>query len=134
VVAPIPSQVQRQLGGPTTDARRRRLPRQDADWPGTYVIEGDLHKAWGACVIVDISILGAGLELFGDVLPDQIGRQIVVEVQTPAGAAITLQMVGEIRYSAAGTRGGTRVGVEFGHVSDTERAILNVLEHMRVVW
>lgn len=117
-----------------SDPRRTRLPRQEADWPGTYVIEGDLHRAWGACVIVDISILGAGLELFGDVLSDQIGRQIVVEVQTPAGAAITFQMVGEIRYSAAGSRGGTRGGIEFGHMSDTERAILNLLEHMRIVW
>jgi hypothetical protein len=121
-------------GGRMSDARRRRLPRQEADWPGTYVIEGDLHSAWGACVIVDISILGAGLELFGDVLTDQIGRQIVVDVQTPAGAAITFQMVGEIRYSAAGSRGGTRVGIEFGHMSDTERVIRNVLEHMRIVW
>jgi hypothetical protein len=32
------------------------------------------------------------------------------------------------------TTGGTRVGIEFGDLSETERAILHVLEHMRVVW
>ena len=114
--------------------RQRRLPRQEADWLGKFTIEGVPGGAWGACVVVDISILGAGLELFGVIPPEFVGHQILVEVQTPAGASITLQMVGEIRYSSAGSQGGTRVGIEFGHLSETEQAILNVLEHMRVVW
>jgi PilZ domain len=113
---------------------RRRLPRQGAGWPAKYTIEGVPRGAWGACEVIDISILGAGLLLFGAAPPDIIGRQILVEVQTPSGASITLQMVGEARNCSPGSRGGTRVGIEFGHLSDTERAILNVLEHMRVVW
>jgi len=43
-------------------------------------------------------------------------------------------MVGEIRYSTTGKRGGVRVGIEFAELSDTEQAILNVLEQMQAVW
>jgi hypothetical protein len=99
-----------------------------------FTIEGDPGGSWGSCEIVDISILGAGLELFGPVPLELIGREVLVEVQTGAGASITLQMIGVIRYSRAGIRGGMRVGIEFGDLSQTEQAILNVLEQMRVVW
>jgi|ERR1700728_1672355 hypothetical protein len=115
---------------PSMNERQRRLPRQEADWPGTYQVD---TSAWNACQILDISILGAGLEIFEPARDDLVGRQITVEVQTPAGASITLRMVGAIRYVAA-TPKGARVGIEFGDLSETERAILNVLEHMRVVW
>ncbi len=96
---------------------------------------------WGACEILDISILGAGLELFegaGHVLEalryELIGHKVLVEVHTPAGASITLQMVGEIRYTTEGKQGGIRVGIQFNDLSETEQAILNVLEQMQAVW
>jgi hypothetical protein len=111
--------------------RRRRLPRQEADWPGKYTLDGG---TWGACEVLDISILGTGLEIFEPPEGELIGRQITVEVETPAGASITLRMTGEIRNVAAGPKGGTRVGSQFADLSETEKAILQVLEHMRVVW
>jgi hypothetical protein len=111
--------------------RRRRLPRQGADWPGRYTLDGE---TWGACEVLDISILGAGVELFEPPDGELMGRQITVEVETPAGASITLRMTGQIRNIAPGPKGGTRVGTEFANLSETERAILDVLEHMRVVW
>jgi len=87
-------------------------------------------------VVLDISILGAGLELTGDIveMAGTLGHAILVEIQTPAGASITLQIMGEIRYLAPGSQGGVRVGIEFGGLSETEKAILNVLENMRAVW
>jgi hypothetical protein len=118
---------------------RRRLPRQDANWQGKYTVEG-APGVWGACEILDISILGTGLELFEDsqhLLPsigDLVGRPVLVEVQTPAGASITLQMMGEIRYTTPGKRGGVRVGLEFSLLSETEQAIVNMLESMQAVW
>jgi|SRR5580693_3776413 hypothetical protein len=111
--------------------RRRRLPRQDADWPGKYTLDGG---TWRACQVLDISILGTGLELFEPPEGDLIGREITVEVETPAGASITLRMTGEIRNVAVGPDGGRRVGTQFAELSETETAILQVLEHMRVVW
>jgi hypothetical protein len=119
---------------------RRRLPRQEAHWQGRYTAEGGTSGAWGGCEILDVSILGAGLELFehsNHLLPDietLIGHQILVEVQTPAGASITLQMLGEIRYTAPGKHGGVRVGIQFNQLSEVEQAILNVLEQMQAVW
>src|SRR5271156_5117234 len=113
------------------DERRRRLPRQEADWPGQYTLDGG---TWGSCEVLDISILGAGLEIFGPPQGELMGRQITVEVETPAGASITLRMTGELGNIAAGPRGGTGVGTQFADLSETEKAILDVLEHMRVVW
>jgi len=117
-------------------ARRRRLPRQETRWPGKYLVEGAPGRLWGACEVLDISILGAGLEFSGVIEgpDDLIGCRILVDVQTPVGASITLQIMGEIRYLNAGSRGGSRVGIEFGGLSETEKEILNVLEYMQAVW
>jgi hypothetical protein len=98
------------------------------------MIEGVPGGAWGACEVVDISVLGAGLELFKVGPLPLVGCQILVEVHTPAGASINVQMLGEIRYSIEGVHGGTRVGIEFANLSETEQRILQVLEHMRAVW
>jgi len=114
---------------------RRRLPRQEADWPGRYTIEGTGDRRWGSCVVVDISVLGAGLELFGAAPRDSVvGSDLLVEVQTPAGASITLQIMGKILYLIPGKQGGTRVGIAFQSLSRTEAAILDVLENMHAVW
>jgi hypothetical protein len=106
--------------------RRRRLPRQATDGPGQYTLDGG---TFAACEVLDISILGAGLELFEPPADELMGRQITVEVETPAGASITLRMTGQIRNVAAGPKGGTRVGTQFADLSETEKAILDVLAH-----
>lgn len=117
------------------EEKRRRLPRQQTEWPGRYTVEGASERSWGSCEVLDISILGAGLELHDTSdAEDLIGHPILVEVHTPAGASITLQLMGEIRYVGEGKRGGIRVGLEFAGLSPTEKQILDVLEHMRAVW
>jgi hypothetical protein len=50
--------------------------------------------------VLDISILGAGLEIFEPAEDELIGREITVEVETPAGASITLRIRGETRNIA----------------------------------
>jgi hypothetical protein len=74
------------------------------------------------------------LELCGPIQMDLIGREITVEVQTLAGASISLRMSGEIRNVVASVspKVGTRVGIEFGELSDTEKAIFQVLGHTLV--
>ena len=114
--------------------RRRRVPRIDAGWSGKYRFEDDPNSAWSPCRLVDISILGVGLELFGFTRKDLVGHTLVVQLEAPAGASVTFRLVGKVRYTGPGSLGGTRVGIEFIDLSDTEREILRAIELMHVVW
>lgn len=114
--------------------RRRRVPRVAAGWPGKYRVEDDPQSDWDNCQMIDISVVGVGLELFGDVPEDLTGHRLAVEVQTPVGASVSIRLVGEVRNTAKGARGGTRAGMEFVDLSDTERQILQVMELLQVVW
>jgi hypothetical protein len=88
----------------------------------------------GDCDVIDISILGAGIEVYGDVPGDLLGRRLVAEVQAPIGASVSIRLVGEVRYTEQGANGGTRVGIEFTDLSETERQILHMMELLKVVW
>ena len=55
---------------------RRRLPRQLADWPGTYHFDDDPEVDDGACRVVDISRMGVGVEVFGNTPVDPIGHRV----------------------------------------------------------
>ncbi len=116
--------------------RRRRVPRQVAGWTGKYCIEGDDPEAWYECHVLDISVIGVGIELFGPVSdPDGLlGRRVVVEANTPTGASLSLRAQGEVRNVREGSRGGTRVGLEFVDLTETERSILDALAIMGTLW
>ncbi len=114
---------------------RRRVPRVAASgWLGTFIIEGDSQPGWGDCAVIDFSVLGVGLELFGNLRDDLVGHRIVVQVHAPVGKSVSLRLVGEIRNNVLGPQGENRVGMEFVDLSETERAIIAVIEEMRVVW
>jgi hypothetical protein len=116
--------------------RRRRVPRQLAGWTGKYCVEGDEPEAWYECHVLDISVIGVGLEMFGPV-PDPgalLGRRVVVEANTPTGASLSVRARGEVRNVGAGTGGGTRVGMEFVDLTETERSILDALAMMGTLW
>jgi PilZ domain len=119
--------------------RRRRAPRvSTSGWSGRYVVEDDPESSWNECNVLDISVLGVGLEAFptdpGDVSEALIGRRIVVHVQAPTGASVTVRLIGRAKNVTPGRDGGTRVGLEFVDLSETERSILRVMELMKVVW
>jgi hypothetical protein len=116
------------------EQRRRRLPRESAGWPGRFRFDNQPAHSSADCRILDISLIGAGLELFGTLPGDCIGRGLSVEVETPAGASITLRLNGVVRNVGPGQEGGTRVGIEFTGLSETERSIIDVMGHMRIVW
>lgn len=115
---------------------RRRVPRQYAGWTGKYSIEGDGPEDWHECRILDISLIGIGLELFGPRFDhdDLSGQRIVVETHTPAGASLSIRARGEVRNVAHGANGGTRVGLELVDLSDLERSILEALTVMDAFW
>ncbi|HUZ09028.1 MAG TPA: PilZ domain-containing protein [Acidimicrobiales bacterium] len=113
---------------------RRRIPRQAAGWSGKYKIESDRRAEWHDCLVIDMSILGVGLALYGAVPTDLVGEQLVVEVDTPIGTSVSIRLVGEVKYVTSVPQGGVRVGLEFVGLSPTERSILNALELMQVAW
>jgi hypothetical protein len=97
-------------------------------------IEGDGPTEWHECLVIDISVLGVGIELHGVVLTDAVGQEIAIEVQTPVGTSVNIRLYGQVRYTLPEPRGGQRVGVEFIGLSETERSILDVLEMMQAGW
>lgn len=115
---------------------RRRVPRQNAGWEGIYCIEGDEPSARYGCRILDISLIGIGVELFGPVpVPGAlVGRRMTVEANPPVGASLSIRARGEVRNVSPGTHGGTRVGIEFVDLTELERSILDVLVVMDAFW
>ena len=111
---------------------RRRLPRQPADWPGTYEFAENV-TAHGSCRVVDISRFGLGVELHSSTPVDPIGKRLVVDVRGPASGSVSIHMEGLVRNVSRG-QGGVRVGVEFVGLSPVELAILDSLEQMQVGW
>ena len=130
------------------EERRRRVPRQEAGWPGYCGFDDDPESAWYECQVLDISILGAGvevydpgqavlgarLEIFDPDEDDLIGHKITAEAQATGGGSVSIRFTGTIRDVHPGPKGSIRVGIEFLGLSDTERTMLEAMERMRVVW
>jgi hypothetical protein len=112
---------------------QRRVPRQAVGWSGKCMFADDPAPLWAECQVLDISILGAGIEVFGPIGDDLIGREITAEVLTSNGS-VNIRLVGVVRGVSPGPQGGIRAAIEFSGLSDSERTILDALERMRVVW
>lgn len=118
---------------------RRRVPRiATTSWCGRYIVEDDPSSEWSECRVLDISVLGVGLELFP--IDDDhdagrlVGHRLVVQVQAPVGESISVRLMGTVQNVGSGTQGGVRAGLEFVGLSDTEQAIVKVIEQLQVVW
>lgn len=104
---------------------RRLIPRQFADWHGTYMIEGDPEKRWRHCRVTDISSAGAGLQLDEASPEAQAGTRIILNVQLKA----------EIRYIREDPHEpGLKVGTQFVDLTDSERAYIASLEALNARW
>jgi len=112
--------------------RRRRVPRQLIAWPAAFRI--DDGATWSECEVVDISVIGVGIEASSNLGPDLLDRKVSVEVHTPVGAAVTLGLTATIRYVIPRPNGMCRLGGEFIGLSEIERSILETLERMQVAW
>jgi hypothetical protein len=119
------------VGRKGTMELRRRAPRvATPDWWGTYTDTDDVRY----CKAIDISVLGVGLELFGEVANDLIGHRLNIEIQAPVGESIVLGLRGTVKNVSLGSDGTTRAGLEFVDLSETERAILNAMALMGIGW
>jgi len=118
---------------------RRRVPRiATTSWSGRYIVEDNHASEWGECRVLDISVLGVGLEIFPIGDDDDpgllVGHRLVVLVQAPVGESISVRLMGTVKNVDSGTRGGIRTGLEFVGLSDTEQAIVKVIEQLQVSW
>ena len=112
--------------------RRRRAPRVNTTaWFGRYVVEDDPQSVSKECRVIDISLLGLGLELFGDMTEDMIGHRLVIHVGALSGGSVSLRMVGQVKNLNSNRLGCTRAGLEFTDLSETEREVLKAIELLK---
>jgi hypothetical protein len=118
---------------------RRRVPRiATTSWSGRYIVEDDPESEWMECRVLDISVLGVGLELIPIDSDDDsgrlVGRQLVIQVQVLVGESISVRLMGTVKNVGSSAQGGIRTGLEFVGPSETEQAIVRVIEQLQVVW
>jgi hypothetical protein len=104
---------------------RRAVPRQPADWFGFFRFDDAESDAWRCCRVVDISPLGAGLELFGVVNEDHMDGPITISIElrgTPRNVTIDADA-----HSA-------RVGVQFAEPSEAAKRYMKTLNGVRSRW
>jgi len=100
---------------------RRRSRRESAGWLGRCGRDGFASREWARCRVLDVSTVGAGLELIGR--DAGVGDRLVVDLQLVRTNTAHVTLVGEIRHVAP-TGDGVRVGVRFVDVGELERALL----------
>ena len=118
----------RREGGKPTWRDRRRAARRDAGWMSSYVVANEVDT-WGAqladsvpCVVHDLSLTGAGLELArADV---NIGDNLLVHLQLGGDRKASIQLTGAVRHLTPTDHGCMRAGVEFLGIGTLEHALL----------
>ncbi len=111
--------------------QRRRVPRQRAGWRGVCQFGDDPRSPRYDCTVVDISIMGAGLLIYGLANHAVVGRRLVVKIDPLDGASITLKVTGDVRHASATPEGAVRAGIEFSGLSDAQRSVLGALEQLQ---
>ena len=95
---------------------RRAAPRQPADWTAMYRLDTPVSEAWRMCRILDISPLGAGLELY-QLVPDELLEGTVT---------ISFELRGEGRNVIRGEDETTaRFGIQFPELTESAKQYLN---------
>jgi hypothetical protein len=114
--------------------QRRRVPRRRAGWRGVCRFDDDPRSPRYDCTVVDISILGAGLLIYGLAgLAHHalVGHRLVVEIDPLDGASITLKVRGDVKHASATPEGAVRAGIEFHGLSDAQRSVLGALAQLQ---
>jgi len=105
-----------------SDWDRRRTPRQPADWVASYAVDGRPRAGWCDCRVVDLSLGGAGLELFGPVPRSGAGVRVKV-----AATSLGVPLPGWLRTIGPTSGTGTRVGIEWDDLTQPEHEVLMLL-------
>jgi len=103
----------------SSETLRRAVPRQPADWFGYYRFDNVENEAWRRCRVLDISSLGAGIELMATAPSDRLDGLITVSFELRG------KLRGSMRIADEAT---ARVGVEFTDVSDAARTFIRSID------
>jgi hypothetical protein len=105
--------------------RRRAVPRQPADWFGFYKFDDADNEPTRCCRVLDISPMGAGLELFATAPGENLSGLITVSVELHGN---TRNVVLDAESHSA------RVGIEFDLPSPEAKQYLRRLNGVRSRW
>jgi hypothetical protein len=104
---------------------RRAVPRQPTDWFGFYKFDNVKDERWRACRVVDISPLGAGLELFETTPGENMDGRLIFSIEMQGD---TRDVVIDKETNSA------RVGVEFPIPSASAKEYLRTISGVRSRW
>jgi hypothetical protein len=108
-----------------TEQLRRAVPRQPADWFGFYRFDDSEADAWCCCRVIDISPLGAGLELFGASVDEEMDGPITISLElrgSPRGLIVNPE------------DNSARIGIEFTTPSEAAKIYMRSLNGVRSRW
>lgn len=99
-------------------------------WHGRCSVEDDPRVEWTDCQVVDISLIGAGIDVWSDCPPDLQGSRLVVEVRPPRGGSVLVRFSGVVTRVTRESAFHSRVGLEFADLSTAEETVLTLLDQM----
>jgi hypothetical protein len=115
------------------EPRRRDARVPIEGWHGRCAVADEPPLEWTECEVVDVSLLGAGVDIWADSGVDLTGYRLMVEVQPPGGDSVVLRFSGRVTRISHESAFHSRVGLVFEHLSESERSILEVIERIQRV-
>ena len=103
---------------------RNAAERRPVDWLGRYTVERFPELGSGHCRVFDVSLDGAGLELFGPAIEESSGEHLLLELQVVDPDPAGIRLRGLIKNADATDHGSVTVGVDFVDLRDLERGVL----------
>jgi hypothetical protein len=89
-------------------------------------LEGEDADRWRECAIFDLSMLGLGIDLPNPGIKKLQGRRITVLIEL--GRSVDMTVSGVVRNAEPSSDGIIRIGAEFIGLSETESAVVGLLE------
>lgn len=100
-------------------------------WRGRCAVEDEPPLEWTDCEVVDVSLIGAGIDIWADSASDLTGCRLIVEIWPPIGDSVVLRFSGRVSRVNQESAFHSRVGLVFEGLSESERSILEVIERLQ---
>lgn len=100
-------------------------------WRGRCAVEDEPPLEWTECEVVDVSLIGAGIDIWADSGVDLTGCRLIVEIRPPTGDSVVLRFSGRVSRINQESAFHLRVGMVFEGLSESERSILELIEQLQ---